>query len=142
MMEELYTRFWENLIGRVGGPMTFRVILQPIMAIFFAIRSGLKDAREGKPPYFWALFTYPEQRRQLLQDGWKSVGRIFILAIIIDAAYQFIVFRWFYPGEALIVAFVLALVPYVVIRGPVNRIARLKLQSPGVNAPPTKEERA
>ena len=25
------------------------------MAIFFAIRDGLKDAREGKPPYFWGL---------------------------------------------------------------------------------------
>jgi hypothetical protein len=125
-MEELFTRFWENLIGRVGGPMTFRLILQPIMATIFAIRSGLRDAREGKPPYFWALFTHPAERRQLLRDGWKSVGRIFILAIIIDAIYQFIVFRWFYPGEALIVAFVLAIVPYVLIRGPVNRIAQRK----------------
>jgi hypothetical protein len=106
--------------------MTFRLILQPIMATIFAVRSGLRDAREGKPPYFWALFTHPEERRQLLRDGWKSVGRIFILAIIIDAVYQFLVFRWFYPGEALIVAFVLAIVPYVMIRGPVNRIAQRK----------------
>ena len=38
-MEELFTRFWEDLVGRVGGPMTFRLILQPIMAIIFAIRA-------------------------------------------------------------------------------------------------------
>jgi hypothetical protein len=37
--------------------------------------------------------------------------------------YQFIVLRWFYPGEALITAFVLAFVLCLLIRGPVNRIA-------------------
>jgi hypothetical protein len=94
------------------------------MAVFLAIRAGIKDAREGRPIYFWALFTHAAQRRQLLRDGWKSVGRVFILAIVIDAIYQFIVFRWFYPGEALVVAFVLAIVPYLLVRGPVNRIAR------------------
>jgi hypothetical protein len=123
-MEEMLTRFWENLMSRVGGPMTFRLILQPIMAAIFAVRSGLKDAKEGKPAYFWALFTDSVNRRDLLQDGWKSVGRVFVFAIIIDLAYQWIVLRWFYPGEALLVAAILAFIPYLVIRGPVNRIAR------------------
>jgi hypothetical protein len=94
------------------------------MAVFLAIRAGIKDAREDSPIYFWAFFTHPAQRRQLLRDGWKSVGRVFILAIVIDAVYQIIVFRWLYPGEALVVAFVLAIVPYLLVRGPVNRIAR------------------
>ena len=123
-MEEMLTRFWENLMSRVGGPMTFRLILQPIMAAIFAVRSGLKDAKEGKPAYFWALFTDSVNRRDLLRDGWKSVGRVFVFAIIIDLAYQWIVLRWFYPGEALLVAAILAFIPYLVIRGPVNRIAR------------------
>jgi hypothetical protein len=61
-MEELLSRFIENLMGRVSGPMKFRLILQPVMAAFFAIRSGLKDAREDKPPYFWAMFTNPDSR--------------------------------------------------------------------------------
>jgi hypothetical protein len=87
----------------------------------------LKDAKEGRPPYFWAIFTHPAERWQLLRDGWKSVGRVFILAIVIDAVYQFIVCRCFYPGEALIVAFVLAIVPYLLVRGPVNRIRKGKL---------------
>jgi hypothetical protein len=123
-LEEILTRAWGNLVGRVHGPLTFRLILQPIVAAILATRAGLKDAREGRPIYFWALFTHPAQRRQLLRDGWKSVGRVFILAIVIDAVYQFIVFRWFYPGEALVVAFVLAIIPYLLVRGPVNRIAR------------------
>jgi hypothetical protein len=125
-LEEILTRVWGNLIGRVHGPLTFRLILQPIVAAILATRAGLKDAREGRPIYFWAFFTHPDQRRQLLRDGWKSVGRVFILAIVIDAVYQLIVFRWLYPGEASVVAFVLAIVPYLLVRGPVNRIARRK----------------
>jgi hypothetical protein len=125
-VEDLLTRIFENLIDRVSGPMKFRLILQPLMAIIFAIRSGLKDAKERRPPYFWTIFTDPVNRRDMLRDGWKSVGRIFILAIVIDAIYQFIVFRWFYPGEAILVAAILAFIPYLLIRGPVNRIARRK----------------
>ncbi len=125
-MEELWLRVGENLIGRLSGPMKFRLILQPLMAILFAVRSGLKDAREGRPPYFWGVFTHRGQRRAMLRDGWKSIGRVFILAIIIDAVYQIVVFRWFYPFEALIVALILAIVPYLLVRGPVNRVARLR----------------
>jgi hypothetical protein len=86
----------------------------------------LKDAKENKPPYFWALFTDPAHRRDMLRDGWRSIGRVIIIAFVIDAIYQFIVFRWFYPVEALLVAVILALVPYLLIRGPVNRIASNK----------------
>ena len=125
-MEDLLSRIIENLVGRVSGPMKFRLILQPVMAAIFAIRSGLKDAKENKPPYFWAIFTDPDSRGDMIRDGWKSVGRVFILAIVLDAIYQFIVFRRFYPVEALLVAAILALVPYLLIRGPVNRIARHK----------------
>jgi hypothetical protein len=39
-----------DLIDRLTGPMKFRLVLQPVMAAFFAIRSGLEDARAGKPP--------------------------------------------------------------------------------------------
>jgi hypothetical protein len=125
-MEELLIRIFDNLIDRVSGPMKFRLILQPLMAIIFAVRSGLKDAKEGKPAYFWALFTQPEHRRDMFRDGWKSVGKVFVIAIIIDLVYQLIVLRWFYPFEALLVAAILAFIPYLIIRGPVNRIARYK----------------
>ena len=125
-MEDLLTRIFENLIDRVSGPMKFRLILQPLMAAIFAVRSGLKDAKEGKPAYFWALFTQPEHRREMFRDGWKSVGKVFVIAVLIDAAYQYIVQRWFYPFEALLVAAILAFVPYLIIRGPVNRIRRHK----------------
>jgi hypothetical protein len=121
-MEEMITRFFQNLLGRVHGPMHFRLILQPCMAILFAILDGRKDAREGKVPYFWSLFTQPGHRKTLLKQAWKSVGKIFILAVVLDAIYQIIELQWFYPGEALVVAFLLAIVPYVLLRGLANRI--------------------
>lgn len=124
MTDDIFSRVAENLVGRVSGPMKFRLLLQPTMAASFAIRAGLKDAREGRPAYFWALFTEPAIRGQLIKEGWQAVGKVFVIAIIIDAIYQYIVFRWFYPGEAIMVAAILALVPYLLIRGPVNRIAR------------------
>ena len=125
-MEEILNRIFEDLIDRVSGPMKFRLILQPLMAIIFAVRSGLEDAKEGKPAYFWVLFTQSDHRRDMLRDGWKAVGKVFVFAIIIDLVYQLIIFRWFYPGEALLVAVILAFIPYLLIRGPVNWIARCK----------------
>ena len=96
------------------------------MATAFAVRDGLKDAREQEHPYFWGIFKYSDQRSNMLRDGWKSVGKVFILAIIIDLVEQLYFFRSFYPGEALLVALVLAFIPYLLIRGPVNRIAQGK----------------
>ena len=121
-MDEILTRFMENLVGRVHGPMNFRMVIQPLMAVIFAFRDGRKDAREGKAAYAWALFTNPEHRRVMLRDGWKSVGRVFALALVLDAVYQGIALKWFYPLEAVVVATVLALVPYVLLRGPINRV--------------------
>lgn len=123
-MGHILMRVWLSLGPRISGPMKFRLVLQPAMALFSAIRSGLKDAREGKPPYFWALFTHAGERRAMVKDGWKSVGKVFVLAIVLDAIYQFIVQRWVYPGEAVLVAIILAIFPYLLVRGPVNRIVR------------------
>jgi hypothetical protein len=59
----------------------------------------------------------------LLRSGWKSVAKVFTMAVVLDVVYQLIVARWVYPLESVIVAFVLACVPYLLLRGPVNRIA-------------------
>jgi predicted LPLAT superfamily acyltransferase len=122
-MDHMWTRLITQLAARVSGPMKFRMVLQPAMAAFFAIRSGLADARVGKSPYFWALVTEPAQRKDLIKDGWKSVGRVFILALLLDVVYQIIILHFVYIGETIIVAFVLAIVPYLILRGLVTRLA-------------------
>lgn len=125
-MEDIWMRIVENMTDRVSGPLKFRLVLQPVMAVIFAILSGLKDARMGKPPYFWALISNPAHRADMLKDGWKSVGKVFVLALVLDVTYQIIVQRFVYPGEAIIVAFVLAILPYLIVRGLVTRIAQRK----------------
>jgi len=117
-------RMVTDLIGRLTGPLHFRLLLQPAMATFFGIRDGLKDAREGQPAYFWSLFTDPSHVKERLKSGLKAIARILVFALVMDAIYQLIELHWFYPGVALIVALELAFVPYLLIRGPVNRIAK------------------
>ena len=123
-MDDLLNRFWKEIVERPGGPFAMRFYLQPIMAAFFAVRDGLKDAHAGKPPYFWELFINRDYRRELMQDGWKSIRKVFIMAAILDIVYQLIVLRAIRPLETLVVASMLAIFPYLLLRGPINRIAR------------------
>jgi len=123
-IREILTRFWDQLIAQSSGPLRFRLMLQPITAIILAVLDGLKDARAGRSPYTWTILTDPARRAGHLREGLKRVSRVIIFALVTDAIYQFIVLRWFYPGEALVTAFVLAVLPYLVIRGPVARLAR------------------
>jgi len=122
-VDELLSRFVQDLADRIGGPMSFRLILQPLAAILLAVRGGLRDARAGSRPYLVVLFSGGAARRDQLKDGWKDIARVFVLALVIDAIYQAVVLHWFYPGEALVTAVVLAIVPYVLLRGPARRLA-------------------
>lgn len=70
------------------------------------------------------MFTNPTSRRDLLWQGWVDVGKVFIVAVVLDLTYELFAYRWVYPGQAVIVAAVLAFIPYLLIRGPANRIAR------------------
>ena len=56
------------------------------------------------------------------------MGKAFIMALILDAVYQYIELRWFWPGEALLVALMLAIVPYLLLRGSVTRLSHRKGQ--------------
>lgn len=123
-MHDVFARIAHDMVDRVTGPMKFRLVLQPLMAMFFATRDGLKDAREGKPAYFWSLLSDRVHTRERLREGWQSVGKVFILAVILDCIYQVIEIHRIYPFEALIVAVILAILPYILLRGVVTRIAR------------------
>jgi hypothetical protein len=121
----IWMRVVQNLIDRISGPMNFRFILQPVMASVFAIIAGLRDAKARKPPYFWSLIK-SQNRRVDIKVGWKSVGKVIIVALALDIIYQVIVLRFVYPGEAVIVAFVVVIAPYLILRGLVTRLAAKK----------------
>jgi hypothetical protein len=126
-MEEIWHRYIESLFARLDGPLHFRFIVQPTMAAIFAVIDGVKDAKLGRPPYFWAMVSNPTQRSELIKLAWKRIGKIFILAVILDVIYQLKVTHWVYPGETLTVAILLAIVPYLVLRGPINRLVRWRI---------------
>jgi len=121
---EMLSRGVEQLLGRAGGPLHLRLVIMPTVVTILAVRAGLRDAREGQPPFLWAILTNPPERRRLLRSGVKDIGRIFIVALVLDTTYQLVVLRAFYPVQLLIVAVACAIVPYVLIRGPITRLTR------------------
>ncbi len=72
--------------------MTFRLVVQPIMAAMFAARAAWKH------------------------EGWTDVPRLCVFAFAVDVVYQLVALHWVYPGQAAIVAAALALVPYAMVR--------------------------
>lgn len=70
------------------------------------------------------MLSNPAQRMAHLREGIAATGMIFLIAIGLDVAYQIIELQGFHPNEALFVATLLAFVPYLILRGPVARLAR------------------
>jgi len=130
-MEELFTRVWENLTARTEGPMNLRFYIQPAVSLFFTIRAGLADARLGAVPYLWRFLVAKEQRSAIVKEGWSHVGKVFLMGVTLDIVYQLILLfktksqSYFYPLESVIVAIGLAIVPYLLLRGPISRVVTL-----------------
>ena len=78
----------------------------------------------GRSAYFWTVLTSRADRGGRLREGLIATARIILLGFAMDAIYQFVVLHTFYPGEAVIVALALGFLPYLILRGPVARIAR------------------
>ena len=114
---------WSEMVGRLHGPFAFRFVLQPVMAAIYALRDGVQDAHEGKPAYFWNVVTHSGRRAQL-STAWHRVLRVMALGVVMDVLYQLIVFKTIHPLQLVVIVLGLAFVPYVLLRGPVNRIAK------------------
>src|SRR3954470_9384465 len=121
---------WENFVARTEGLMYYRFFIQPAMSLIFAVIAGLRDAKSNTVPYLWRFKISAGNRKEVAKEAWKGVGKVFIIAVVLDIIYQLIVIyshktqERFYPLESVLVAFLLAIVPYIILRGPVNRIVR------------------
>ena len=134
--DESLGRLWTDILDRPGGPMTFRFILQPAMAIIAALRDGVRDARLGRRPYVWALIHGVRDsggRSGRLWEGIISTARILILGVVMDVIYQWRVLDTFYPGQSAVIAILLAFIPYLLLRGPFDRIAYHWVARPASN---------
>ena len=108
--------------GRLDGPLDLRVFLQPTIAAIFGFRDGARDAVNGAPPYFWNITQVsPEERRAQIRNGWASVGKVFIIAFVLDSVFQYIVSNQIAILGSIVIAVILAILPYLFFRGAVNR---------------------
>jgi hypothetical protein len=121
---EVLERMWRDIAERPGGPMAFRFLLQPCMAALAAFHDGSKDAHLNRSPYLWTVLTDRNDSAGRLREGVISTARIILLGLAMDGVYQAIVLQAFYPGEMLLVAILLAFLPYLLLRGPFCRLVR------------------
>jgi hypothetical protein len=124
-LQDLLARVWVNLSERPAGPLAFGFLLQKAMSAALAVRDGVRDARQGTPPYPWSIVFDSGNRAAPIRQGLQATSKIILLAVVLDVTYQITVLEEFYPGEALIVGLTLGLVPYMLIPGLAARFARL-----------------
>ncbi len=137
---DLAIRFWDELIARPSGPMAFRFILQPTMASIMALRDGIKDARADRAPYLWTILHDPDRRADRLYEGILAVFRVLALGVVMDTIYQVTVLHGLRPLQTIVVTIVLAFIPYLILRGPIARIAKrlIKRNAPGYETQPVR----
>ncbi len=130
-------RFWDEMVSRPAGPLAFRFILQPTMASLLAVRDGYKDASMGRAPYLWTILHDPLSRADRLNEGLHAAMRVILLGIGMDLAYQIFVLKGFRPLELIVIVAVFCFAPYLIVRGPAERIARRWMQSHSSDGTPS-----
>jgi hypothetical protein len=123
-MDFLALPIGESLKARLNGPGKGRFVLQPLIAIALGIRDGIKDARQGKPPFIHRVLVKSERKLWVLKQGLKSIAVPFTLGIVLDMVLQWVILRTISLIEGLLVGSALVALPYAVSRALSNRIAR------------------
>jgi hypothetical protein len=128
-------RVFDELVARItSGPMQFRLIIQPTMALILGIRDGLADVKAGSPPFLWGLLFRRNDLKPSFQSAVRRLRVPVVVAILADATVQYLMFHHVRPLTAVIVGVLLMGVPYSASRGISNRIysrlyaARFKTQ--------------
>jgi hypothetical protein len=115
-------QFLEDIPKRLAGPGRFCFILQPTIAIILGVRSGLADARGGRPPYLYGVLFHSDKRSELVKSGFEAVANLLMMGILLDSVLQWVILGASYPGAALIVGPVLIVLPYSLSRAFSNRL--------------------
>ena len=111
----------DQMAARLTGPMNFRFVLQPLVAIALGVRDGRLDARGGVPPFVIDVLFASEHRRADLASALKSLGKPVLLGTVLDAIAQYQIFRHVGLIAAVLVGAGVIGVPYALARGLANR---------------------
>jgi hypothetical protein len=79
----------ERLVARVTGPMSFRLILQPTVAVILGIKDGLMDAKAGAPPFVFDLLFHPKDHKRRLSTAFRRLLVPMIVGTVMDAIAQY-----------------------------------------------------
>ena len=70
------------------------------------------------------LLSDPRERGPSLREGFRATGKIIGMGVAMDLVYQWLAIKHFYPVEAIVVALLLAFLPYLLMRGVFTRLIR------------------
>lgn len=121
-MENLINQIINGIDLRIDGPMKFRLILQPLMSLIFAYKAGMRAAKAKDKPFVKGIIQDKDRRKEFTSEIWKDVGKLFILALILDIVFQIIVLNTVHPIGAIVTAVFLAIIPYLIFRGIITRL--------------------
>ena len=122
-MQNLSTTVLDKIVARLTGEMSFRFMLQPAIAVFLGIRDGMMDAKASTPPYIADLIFSPKDRERQLKSAFHRLLTPIIVATVLDAIAQHLIFGHINPLGALLVGTFVMGIPYALARGVSNRIA-------------------
>src|SRR3954467_2311955 len=105
--------FWEHLARDLSGKGQFRLVLQPAMAILLGIRLGLADAKQGKGPFGFRLFTERHGRWELFKESLSDAIMPLGFALVMDSILQYLTLHHIRLLTAFIVGGLLVWLPFV-----------------------------
>jgi hypothetical protein len=118
--------FLNEIVERITGPLRFRFIVQPVIAVLLGMRDGRLDAKAGSPPYVLDLLIHPEHRGGLFSSAGGTLLTPVIVGTVLDAIAQYLIFESIRPLQAVVTGTVVMALPYAVSRGVVNRFITRK----------------
>ena len=120
----LFDGIWRDLTGRgmFGGKFQIRLIAQPLVALLLGVRLGLRDAKQGKEPFFMTLVDPKHDRRANLKEGLRDAIVPLCVAFVLDGILQRMILGHIRLMGAVVVGSLLVFLPFLIGRGLSNRI--------------------
>jgi hypothetical protein len=117
--------------GLLGGKFQLRLILQPVLATLLGVRFGIRDAKQGKPPYVQAMIEDKQHRGQLFKQAVRDAIIPLCFALVLDSILQQMINHRIRPVASLVVGGLLVFLPFLIVRGLTKRIWEHRHHGPG-----------
>jgi hypothetical protein len=110
--------------GIFGGTFQLRLILQPLAAMILGVRSGIRDAKEGKVPIIHRIVEAKGERGSVLAHAARDAIVPLVVALVLDSVLQHMINGRIRPLAAVIVGGLLVFLPFLIVRATSNQLWR------------------